>query len=304
MPLRRPVPDDAPAVLSVLLARDLADLGAPDYTLEDLADEWRASDLDLARDARVFDLEGQIVAYAVLRRPGTLAVVTPEFEGQGIGTHLLRWAEGREREQGRKCHRQWIAGSNEPARTLLLAAGYARVRSYWRMGRELHGVAGEGIPPSDVSLRPLQLDGDAQAVHALDAASFATAPDYRPQTVQEFREEHLDAHDFAPALSLVAECGQTIVGFLLARRWEDESVGYVDILAVHPHQQHRGLGTALLQTAFGGFAAAGLRGAQLGVASDNPRARSLYERVGMAPRFRFDTYERPILVRPGPVSPG
>lgn len=33
---------------------------------------------------------------------------------------------------------------------------------------------------------------------------------------------------------------------------------------------------------------------ELGVASDNPRALSLYESRGMTPRFRVDTYERPV----------
>ncbi len=79
----------------------------------------------------------------------------------------------------------------------------------------------------------------------------------------------------------------------LARRW-DAGVAYVDILAVHPDHQRLGLGSALLRSAFHGFAAAGLREAQLGVASDNPGALVLYERVGMTTRYRFDTYERPV----------
>lgn len=45
------------------------------------------------------------------------------------------------------------------------------------------------------------------------------------------------------------------------------------------------------------FAAAGLMEAQLGVASDNPNALRLYERVGMSPRLRFYTYERPLPAR-------
>jgi ribosomal protein S18 acetylase RimI-like enzyme len=49
----------------------------------------------------------------------------------------------------------------------------------------------------------------------------------------------------------------------------------------------------MLQSAFERFAAAGLREAQLGVASDNPNALRLYERCGMTKRFRYDTYQRP-----------
>ena len=72
---RAPIADDAPAVLAVLSARELADLGVRVHTLEDLRDEWRASDLDLERNALLAESdEGRIVAYATVQRPGTLAV--------------------------------------------------------------------------------------------------------------------------------------------------------------------------------------------------------------------------------------
>ena len=118
MRLRPPVLDDAPAVLGVLVARDVADLGAPDGTIGDLLDEWRAVDVDR----------------------------------------------------------------------------------------------------------------DADSLHAVDAAAFASRPDYVPETAAEFREEHLEAHDFEPRFSAVAHEAGSIVGFLLARRCEEEEVGYVDLL--------------------------------------------------------------------------
>jgi RimJ/RimL family protein N-acetyltransferase len=51
---------------------------------------------------------------------------------------------------------------------------------------------------------------------------------------------------------------------------------------------------ALLTQAFASFADAGLREAQLGVASFNERALRVYERVGMTPQLQFDIYERPV----------
>jgi ribosomal protein S18 acetylase RimI-like enzyme len=54
------------------------------------------------------------------------------------------------------------------------------------------------------------------------------------------------------------------------------------------------LGTALLRGAFAGFAAAGLREAQLGVDSGNARGLRVYERAGMTVRHRADIYERPV----------
>ena len=89
-----------------------------------------------------------------------------------------------------------------------------------------------------------------------------------------------------------------LVGFLLARRWEDLGVGFVDLLAVHPGHRRHGIAAALLGSAFVALAAAGLREAQLGVATDNPRAMRLYERLGMRPRFRLETWERPVSDRP------
>jgi len=295
MRLRAPVPDDAPAVLAVLVARGVADLGAPDDTLEDVLDEWRASDLDLAADARVVEAEdGEIVGYAVVRRPGTLAVVHPDHEGQGIGTRLLEWAERREPERGLERHRQWVAAGNARARTLLTAAGYAVARSHWRLGRSLDDVGAGAPPPPGVRLRTVDAGRDAISMHTLDARSFAGHPGYTAESLREFSEEHLEAHAFDGSLSRIAEEGGDIVGFLLARRRVEEAVGYVDLLAVDPDHQGRGVGTALLASAFAAFASAGLRGARLGVDSDNPRALRVYERAGMKVLFRYDGYERPM----------
>jgi mycothiol synthase len=293
--LRAPVPDDAPAVLAVLVAREVADLGAPDDTLEDVLDEWRPGELDLAADARVVEAgTGEIVGYAVVGRSGTLAVVHPDHEGQGIGSRLLEWAERREPERGLERHRQWVAAGNARARTLLTAAGYAVARSNWRMGRSLDDVGAAASLPPGVSLRTVDVGRDAISMHALDARSFAGHPGYAAESLREFCEEHLEAHAFDASLSRIAEEGGDTVGFLLARRWEDEAVGYVDVLAVDPDHQGRGVGTALLASAFAAFASAGLRGAQLGVDSDNPRALTVYERAGMRVLFRYDVYERAI----------
>lgn len=295
MRLRAPVLDDAPAVLAVLVARDLADLGVPDYTLEDLLDEWGGSDFDLAADARVAEAgDGHIVGYVIVRRPGTLAVVHPGSEGHGVGTRLLQWAEARDRDRGRELHRQWTAAENQTARTLLTSAGYSVARSYWRMVCSLTDIGPPAPAPAGFVLRAVDAARDAVSLHAVDAASFGGRPDYVAETLREFHEEHLEAHDFDAALSRVVERDGAIAGFLLARRWVDEAVGYVDIFAVDPGHQGRGLGTALLGSAFAAFAGAGLREAQLGVASDNPLALRVYERAGMTARFRFDIYERPV----------
>jgi mycothiol synthase len=294
MRYRAPVPADAPSVLAVFEARDLADLGEVEQTLEELRDEWRSSDLDLERNARVVEeADGRIVAYAAVRRPGTLAIVAPDQEGRGIGSRLLQWAEWRDQERGREVHRQWVAGSNAPARALLTRVGYRRARSYSRMVRSLEGVGASPDPPTGFRLRSIDPAQDAVALHAVDAASFASSPDYTPESLTEFTQEQLGTHDFDAALSRVVIDGEEIVGFLIAGRRPEEGVAYVHILAVAPRRQNQGLGTAMLRSSFAAFAEAGLREVRLGVASYNPGALHVYARLGMTERYRFDVYERP-----------
>jgi ribosomal protein S18 acetylase RimI-like enzyme len=177
---------------------------------------------------------------------------------------------------------------------VLQSAGYRQVRSYWRMARPLDRSVTAADPPAGVTLRAIDREADARALHALDAESFGASPDYVPESYEMFVQEHLRAHDLAPELSLVAQDGDEIVGFLLARCWPHEGSGYVAILAVATGHQRRGIGTALLTRAFAAFAGAGLTQAQLGVASDNPRGLRVYEAAGLGPRFRFDVFERPI----------
>jgi mycothiol synthase len=295
MRLRPARPEDDMAVMAVIRARDIADFGVPDYTLEDLHDQWRASDMDLGRDAVIAeDADGGVLAYASVHGPGASVVIDPGHEGQGIGTRILRWVEQREHEQGRPVHRQWAARANASGREFLLAAGYSYQRTYSRMMRTLGDdeLAAPELP--GVELRALDPGADGQALHALDAAAFSANADYREESLTEFTEEHLAAHDLDPQLSLVAIREGALAGFLLARRWNEQATGFIDILAVHPDHQHHGLGRHLLRTAFSRFHAADLREAQLGVASDNPRALALYEQVGMTVKFQIDVYERPV----------
>jgi mycothiol synthase len=282
--LRPPTPQDAEAVLALIVARDVADYGAPDYTLADLREEWASGEVDLERDAVVVEEDGALVAYGLVRAQGAFVTVPPEHEGRGIGTQLLRWAEA----HGRR--RQWVAERNAAGHALLAQAGYEPVRHYWRMELALAAPVSAPVLPDGIELRALRPHSDAEALHAISEAAFSANRDYEPESLDAFREEHLEAHDLDPALSLVAERNGRPVGFLLARRWE-EGDGYVDLLAVHPDASGRRLGETLLRTAFAGFAAAGLGSAQLGVASDNPRALRLYQRAGMTQRFRVDVLE-------------
>lgn len=65
----------------------------------------------------------------------------------------------------------------------------------------------------------------------------------------------------------------------------DETAGTIFQLAVHPALQSLGIGTALIGYAEDRVVARGVSTARLGVETDNPRARELYERLGYVARF-------------------
>jgi mycothiol synthase len=295
--LRPPGPDELVDVHRLIAARDTADLGRVDFTLDDLRDEWAMADFDAAADARVAEDDGgELLGYGAVDRRGALVVVPPEHEGRGVGTALRQFVEARERALGRPVHRQGVAAANAAAAALLRDAGYALIRSYARMVRALSAVraTGPGASPPGITIRSFDRDRDARMVHAIDDATFMGAPDYLPESFGVFCGAHLDVHDFDDEASLVACRDGELTGFLLARRWTAERAGFVNILAVRPEDQGRGIGSSLLRTAFAIWAAADLAEAQLGVSLVNPRALRLYQGLGMHERWRIDIYERPV----------
>lgn len=68
--------------------------------------------------------------------------------------------------------------------------------------------------------------------------------------------------------------------------WEAPAAGTIFQLSTHPELQGLGLGTSLISAAEQRILRRGLHLAVVGVEDDNPRARSLYERLGYAPAGR------------------
>lgn len=79
----------------------------------------------------------------------------------------------------------------------------------------------------------------------------------------------------APVPGVGADAPATPVGYVHAY-----DTGYVSELAVAPAHQGEGHGRALLARALAALRARGVDAAELEVAADNDRARSLYETVG------------------------
>jgi mycothiol synthase len=275
------------AVLRVLAARDTHDFGVADFTRKIVFDHLRTN----ASNAVVAADREEVFGCAAVHGGGSIAFVDPARECEGTGSALLAWTEAQGTTLGRDYHRQWIPDGNGSAQRLMRDAGYEQVRTIYHLVRELPGPPELLAAPQGIRLERPDLERDARALHAADAAAFAANADYRDESFETFLDEHLSAAAIEPELSLVARRGQAVAGFTVCRRW-GPGVGYIDLLAVTEPERRQGLGSLLLLRAFADFARVGLGEATLDVASDNQRALRVYERAGMTPRHRIGVFEK------------
>jgi mycothiol synthase len=277
-------------VLRVLLARDMADVGHPDFTIEDLHADWATPGLDLELDARVVEQpDGEIVASSLLLGDDALIFVHPDACGRGIGTALREHAEQRARERGTAVLRQFIPTGNEGAAPLLLDAGYWPVQHYLRMRIELEHAPRH---PGD-AVRVFERDHDEIAVHALVQAGLSEVEGFIAEPLEVWRRQRIFKQRWDPALWLLLEDDEGLAGAALGERWDD-GLGYVAQLAVAPRARGRGHGRTLLLSLFAAFRASGLRRAELSVHGANRGAARLYESVGMAPSWEAQRWEKPL----------
>jgi mycothiol synthase len=284
--VRPPSEADAAAVLQVILARDVADLGAPDFSLDDLRADWASPGLALEHDVRVLDAGGEIRGYAILLGDDAVVIVHPEAEGEGTGTVLRRWAEVRAAERGTTVLRQFAAGRNDSGRRHLREAGYAPAQHYFRLRADLVSAP----PPADVPLRTFEPD-DTEAVYRLIQEAFGDIEGNTPQTLEQWRAKGIEKAGHDPSLWLLADDQDGVVGAALGERWES-GTGYVAELGVARHARGRGLGRALLVGLFAAFQAAGLGHAELSVHGRNRGALALYESAGMRTTWEAERWEK------------
>ena len=101
-----------------------------------------------------------------------------------------------------------------------------------------------------------------------------------------FNEFYVKQRAIDPLLWLLAWDGDELAGFVLASsgRGSEPELGWVGTLGVRPAWRRRGLGEALLRSAFAELFTRGHRRVGLGVDTENVSgALRLYERVGVRP---------------------
>jgi ribosomal protein S18 acetylase RimI-like enzyme len=298
-------------ILAVVHACDIASVGYPDYEADEVRESLTAPNFRLDRDSWLaLDPSGEIVGWVYLdngtggERDFVGLYAHPE-RGLPVQEPMLQWALRRVAERAAEFGRAEMTAqaaaipSEESYIALLRAAGFEFVRRYARMKRSLAGVSpNPPSAPSGVSIRPVRPgdEADMRTFHRILDTAFRDTADYQPQTYEIWRERIAALPGIAWDEWFVAEVDGAPAGILQSSGQEpDSDEGWVKNLAVLREHRKRGVGAALLATAFAAYAAKGREYAGLGVDLTNPtKAYGLYTSVGMSAEYEADIFERTV----------
>jgi mycothiol synthase len=286
---RAPRPEDLDAVLALMRAHDTAAWGGSDWTRAGLEEYW--DELDLEHDAWVVELDGRIAGYVDFEaRPGGRLLadgyVAPDARGLGVGSALVAAAELRaahelERTEGRLFLQYSALSAEQGSEGFFHRRGYEDVRHQWRMVIQL-AEPPPAAEPKGVEIRPYRR-GEERAVHAAVEEAWSVGGWlHEPRPYEEWARSTLERPGHDATLALVAEAGGELAGVALCDWKRNGDWGWVQTLGVRPAWRRRGIGEALLRSAFAEFFRRGERTVALQVDAQSPTgATRLYERVGM-----------------------
>lgn len=255
------------------------------------SDARSGSEIDSAQDAAAVGIVGD----------GELdLVVHPKYRGRGIGAAALQDLIFR---AGGTALRAWVHGAHPAADAMLAHAGFAPVRTLYRMALDptklpvAAAVPGSYASPEGFSIRPF--DPTAEADPALwvrvNAAAFATHPEQGRITEADFAlqraEPWFDPNDL---LLLEAPGGERLAGstWIKTVRTTDAGAPHTETelyaVGVDPAFTGRGLGRVLLEATLARMAEHTPDRVTLYVDGENERAVNMYLAAG----FEIDSRSR------------
>jgi mycothiol synthase len=306
---RRPTLQDAPQILALMVACDLAVLGESDSTLSELTADLAAPGVDNERGGRlVTGSDGAVVGWLWTRSDVDAGEVFLDL--YSVDSDVLRWLMARGREYVAEVAGQWgrevtlAAGSyahDEVYGGVLRDEGLEVVRSFWQMRRPLDASVtrvAELAPGVRIRLVDAADPADLAVVHRVHEESFVDHWNHTTRPFDAWYERFKDSAGLDFSQWWLAEVDGEPAGLLIGNNSHDEiNQGYVDTLGVLRQYRGRGVAKSLLYHAFADSARRGRDRIGLGVDSESPTgATRLYEAVGM-------TVDKVVLAWQTTVSP-
>ncbi len=301
---------DAPAVLGILQAAELAEPADVFADLAEIQEEMAQPGVDLPRGSVAATIDGRLVGYGALISPPTegrwvshlTGGVHPDFRRHGIGRAIVDRLIGQARTLRDLVDpdltaelKIWVSHGRPSAMALAASAAFTVQRYFFDMRAEL------AVPPEiptlpGLTVRPWSAADDEGARLAYNESS-ADHWGSVPMDVERWRHSFAESSFFRPEVSRLALSDGRVVGFVLVAEFASETeargfrTGYIDRVGTVRSVRGQGVATALLAESMAALAASGCSVAELGVDADSPTgAGRLYERLGFAVRHRNEVF--------------
>jgi mycothiol synthase len=263
-----------------------ADWQRSNYGQVEIGREMYDTVLSSADGSFVAEVEGRIVGEADASGGWIDVGVDPSVRRRGIGTALLRAAEGAATAEPTLL---MALQSDPPGAAFAQANGYEKSWEVWLMGIDLPEVIPEPEWPEGVSVRTYGgEEAEAREIKELLDLAYAEEFHHQPATFENWSRFMFEDPMFDPKVWFLAVADGNIVGAAL--NWDE---GYIKDLVVHPDRRGRGLGKALVYETFGEFKRRGLPRVTLKTDSNNPTdAWRLYERAGMRKERTYEIFQK------------
>jgi mycothiol synthase len=306
--LRAPTIDDAGQIADVINEVTFAEAGIPWTTIDETRDQLTSPREDsMPTDVVLVDEDDSLAGYLQLSKwgegeYGLLAFVRPRRFGEGLSASLIRYGEAQAAVHAGGSERVVVRVSrfadNDAAERLFRALGYSYERTFWMMRIDLEASApGDLATPDGIVFRTFDRGADERRVYDAIAEAFADHWGSWSETFDQWRHIYIDGEgaQFDPTLWFVAVDGGQVVGaaccYATTPRAKD--TGDVYLLAVRRPWRRRGVGLALLRTAFAEMRRRGIPRCELGVDAENPTgATRVYERAGMHVAYSWEFWKK------------
>lgn len=310
---------DAAAIADLGNCWSQALLGVNSENVDNFRSLFQAPGFSLEEDTLlVLNQDQQPVGYAELYdiqephvRMMCYAFVHPEHTHLGIGTYLVDWmveragrGVGRAPAGARVTLTEYLPAQEHAGAEILMRKGFQAVRANFMMRIDMTNPPAPEKTPAGIQIRPINMETDFEEAVRVVRRSFRDHYGFveEPFEYSLGRWRHIISHNphFDPSLWFLALDGEQVCGVCYCTPFteEDPEMGWVQTLGVLREWRGRGVGLALLQTAFTAFYLRGMVKVGLGVDAESlTGATRLYEKAGMRVFREYHAYE--LELRPG-----